>query len=1188
MHIKTLFIMMLISVGLVTPVSAHAQSTPSREAQRVNLAQIMAEDVYAIFGAAYTYISRQNMNGLDGVAHDGFLSDLRSQGYYGGALENPLGMQYRSRVAGDQLEIVISAGDRSRAETLVGIVPNGRITGSNVVVASLPHPSQNNSYSELVGRFHDPSRPFRQVMDVGVSINMNNNNLNNVVSSQINELRSIDISADVLSADSMRFLQWLNISGIQIDYADNALQINSSGMISSGLINAMGDIVGDGGTISDVSTLSAGTIIATNIESDISVAEGVDVETITSSNASIDALSADQASISEGVVRSADTMETTLQNASIEQVSGREMSAVNASLNDAQVNQAIIYDGLIDNATGGQVDFTNALASSVESIDIRATMANVGDIEGDSLAANELNSSTAFTDMLFSLDGNIDSLSGGSLSSDTAVIESLTANQATIQMLETPLLTSGNIATTNIETETASVEQISTQSLSAVNLESHSLGAQNISATTAEFNNLNGSSISADNALIGNARTSQLNADSADFGQLAGEYIDFESANINRVSIQNTQVNEAFIENADGVEVRFDNASIDNVGTETLTATSGDVGLIQGDEINFSDGNFNLFQSEQAKAQVGQFDRITGDSLSVTEASLIDQIRVNSGTIDDVSITNQANTDRVVVDNLTANTAEFSNVASEEAVIEGMNVAGSLIATDNANFSSQLTSSTAVIEVAANGDSISTETLYADNVTTVTLTVPNVSQVGTATAQSVSISGVLTSNIIEAAGLDVAGELGIGLGEGGNISVSGSTESFNASFSDNMDVSSDLIVTGDVFSTNSSINQNYAQLSNLRSELDDCIESEACFPTPEVTLICLGGSCQQEDDQAEYFTAELRASTTQCGNGCSFAWAIPSTFTAVSGCRSGNLEPGESLELLPCRIRNTSPLENASVSGNILFNTQTTGRRRASDVVNVSFENTNINTPGPRQPRLIVDYLSGSSPDTRQFQTDYAEDNPSYRRDDYDISRRVISTGGYGCSVTHHAGVNTYSAAPGVSCQPEIEMVFTVRSTGQVLRRTATLTRITGVTNTDPFADGVFQHSCTATGMVHVFEGCYGYGTTPTQHTNIRIEFIPTLPRTEYFIREAREYSGGMNAGFFGCDGSTAYINEPFSSDRLIITGDVSQSIGGLGTGVGNGCDSQLEVIYEHIPSGMTRTVLYRLAAEAGEGGRLD
>jgi hypothetical protein len=103
--------------------------------------------------------------------------------------------------------------------------------------------------------------------------------------------------------------------------------------------------------------------------------------------------------------------------------------------------------------------------------------------------------------------------------------------------------------------------------------------------------------------------------------------------------------------------------------------------------------------------------------------------------------------------------------------------------------------------------------------------------------------------------------------------------------------------TGDDFDTSqSSVNDNYAMLSEYGEAIDDCINvSQYCIPqTPVVTISC--DDCTDTGAKSS-FSATLSIYVTQCRQGCDVASVIPSALTKSSGCTTTTISAGGSATL---------------------------------------------------------------------------------------------------------------------------------------------------------------------------------------------------------------------------------------------------------------------------------------------------
>ncbi len=475
-------------------------------------------------------------------------------------------------------------------------------------------------------------------------------------------------------------------------------------------------------------------------------------------------------------------------------------------------------------------------------------------------------------------------------------------------------------------------------SLGADNATIEELTALNSTIETTNINSRLGvgahSISSSGNALDVEAPNINLNSDLAVQDNLIGNNTDISG--INTVT-----ANLAFIEDANVFSASIENASIASASINDLTVMSGFIGNNSGDNMDFNSGNFeelSSFQSDITTANIinamlnsltaseGRIDELTVGNVSGNNASF-DTIYANSWDIDAADLVNVqastinlsslvttntfagrinvdlANLDNVTVDTINGGSAVFTSLETDNLTSQNIN---SSITANNGNISNTLKAK----NVTANNSSANLLNLNNINASN--------SNIGKASASSVNATNTSLRQVSAT-----------------NANIKTITAS---SFLGGMASGSDFK------SSNSTVNQNYQLLRQLRDDIDDCVNvTKYCIPqTPSVSLSC--PDCFLSDFRSN-FAGMVTATINGCRQGCSYRWVTRGTGLRFSSCTSGSVPRGGSARPT-CRVSaSLSPQESASGSIKIIVTNNHYPDSISNDTVAVSFVNLNADDP---------------------------------------------------------------------------------------------------------------------------------------------------------------------------------------------------------------------------------------------------
>lgn len=523
-------------------VSVAQQAQQSQAERRIQMAESIAQDIRSIQEAIYTYMDIHKLNSYASVSHPTFLQELVAQGLYSGSMTSPMGTIYSTRVVGESIEVVVNTTDAQYARTTSSLVPNGAVSGSTSVASRIGLPSQTEAYQQLVGRYNDPARGYRQDFTLGAELGMSGHDLVNTREIQAQVIDGTDITAESTETNQVQARQSLTIGGAQITESGGQLNIGAANTeIDTALIDLEGNLTGNGGGASGIHGLGTETLTAEHID-------GVSV----------------------------DTDRLTAREANLERLETRDL------------------DGTMLNVTSGQ-------ATQLSAGHIETQTATLGELSGQSIKTTGAATGGSVTSSSVSaLSGQIDNISGETVNTTTADIGELdtgilTATTGLVASASGALVQSGNadIATANavaIDSNNADIQNVQGQHASAASAQFNVLdgGAGDISnvntsSATAQqghvSNRVTASSVQISDTLSGDSLQSSGTIDVTNDVRVSG------AANISSI-----YANTADIASATGGTASAGFVYTENLQTATIQSNQSEVGVASASSASFSGG----------------------------------------------------------------------------------------------------------------------------------------------------------------------------------------------------------------------------------------------------------------------------------------------------------------------------------------------------------------------------------------------------------------------------------------------------------------------------------------------------------------------------------------------------------------------------------------------------------------------
>mgnify|MGYP005811737383 CR=1 FL=1 len=515
------------------------------ETQNVEIkaTQVVAEDIFLIQQAVMAYMDENNLNSYASLAGGNALATLRNNGYLRADLVSPMGTNYTSRVVGEEFQVIVNTLSDRTARSASNITIGGSTSGSNVV-SSLPLPSRSEIYLDYVGRYSDPDKEFRNILDA--KIDMTGNDISTAEIVTANDVITGELTLEELEVDEGDVSERLEIGEAAV-FSDNGsgLDVTAKNVGVTGDLN-VNDITGNGSNaIKGLANLEA-----VNLDS-----EALTTDTLRATTGTIDDFAADNANITSV---KGDTAQFT--TASIDSTSAQSLSSDNANIETVDGETINVTDALIDTASTGSF---SANTGEITTASGEALNYNSGQI--DSTSTNTLTAST----------GTVGSMAGNAVNYDYAAIDTISGISANIQTLKSSSGNLGGLKSTNMNTRSANVSDkttANTYNSEDINSDDFSSTSGTVTSTIADegqVKSASGDSVYATRMVTTTLNTNSIEANSSSLG----------TASASSLSTNSMTANSAQADSGDFGSVSFNSASGDsvNIGSSKLTSNSGNV-----------------------------------------------------------------------------------------------------------------------------------------------------------------------------------------------------------------------------------------------------------------------------------------------------------------------------------------------------------------------------------------------------------------------------------------------------------------------------------------------------------------------------------------------------------------------------------------------------------------------------------
>lgn len=418
----------------------YAGAKKTKAQGRIELSEIIARDVLEIQEAIYLYLDSADSEAVlntyeTAVGREDFIQNvLIREGYYSGSMHSPMDTLYSTRVVGDEIEILVDTANASLARTTKNLLPHSQSAGATIISASLALPSRRGQveHPEVVSRL-DGEQHFE------TAINMGDNNIDNIhllTTQHIDGAEEVNaplVETQTTQTDLLTFNdEDTNIitgeGGELVVSANTNLDV---GVIDLGSDGNAADLLGHGGTITEVNTLGTDTANVTDL-----TAKHIDTDTLdVSDKATFNDLEVleDLTGIDIEVLEHTDTNtafagDLTAQTATITTLDGDTLEAQTGTGDNANVSgHTLVRD---TTTLSGKLEAQSVHGESLTAEDVTtkhfnanapSTITHLQGAQsglGGQVIANTVNTNTSATQMLQATQGHTNTLQGESITMD--------------------------------------------------------------------------------------------------------------------------------------------------------------------------------------------------------------------------------------------------------------------------------------------------------------------------------------------------------------------------------------------------------------------------------------------------------------------------------------------------------------------------------------------------------------------------------------------------------------------------------------------------------------------------------------------------------------------------------------------------------------------------------------------------
>ena len=420
---------MLLVGGISTAAVLGTIAYKSSE-KEAEVPMLIAEDVFHIQEAVYSYMVDNDIDDYSVINDPDFFSDLRANGYFSDDYESPVGTSYTFRVVDDNFEIVVNTQNEEWAQEAKGLVIGGSVNNTTLV-SSMPKPSQGEGYEPFVGRFADPSKPYRQEFET--DLDMGGNNIDDVQSVNAEEIESTDVVTEQMTSNDVTV-------DSRLELGEHAVITGSSGQLNIDAattdirsnIGVQGDLIGNESNASGINTIETTQLQTTDLETTTLETQEVAAQDADIAVGQIDDITGQSATADDATfnIATSDNVEAT--NGQITDISGSSASFTNGEVTDLTSQSATIDTASIQAVQGDSVTSNSGvLGSAVIAGDLTSNevavdgtaSANDLNVSGEASASQELrsNQSANITTTEVSGNGSVNSASGNKVSAASMI-----------------------------------------------------------------------------------------------------------------------------------------------------------------------------------------------------------------------------------------------------------------------------------------------------------------------------------------------------------------------------------------------------------------------------------------------------------------------------------------------------------------------------------------------------------------------------------------------------------------------------------------------------------------------------------------------------------------------------------------------------------------------------------------------
>ncbi|MBJ7265593.1 prepilin-type N-terminal cleavage/methylation domain-containing protein [Idiomarina abyssalis] len=429
---------------------------------------------------------------------------LASLGYYTGTQTSPYGTQYAVNVdpGGQFTRIQFDTPAGVNTQRIAKNFAQSSFTQSNVSVAT-GRPTREAVANTFIHRDEKPGCPECNQMET--TLDMNGNDLENVRELNAETVQAVNVDTENLTTEIMTVNERLNIGAGSLVATTDGFDISASSVNFSGDMSINGDIESANGDLTNFNRIEATDIQATSVSSDELYAQTGQIDSFTSTDATITNLTGDSLDYATGDFTDLTTVSLTADSATISTLQGDSLNYNTGNFNSFTTENLTATSGSVSSLSGSSLNYTTGTFGSLSTNSLNAGSGYIGAVAGASM-----NYTTGDIDELSSVSGtfstiqgdsgnfgNID-VSGTTSTSNLNVSDTLTSQTGDFVTVDANNLVASNASFDSYSADTVTFGQLTVDGTLSAN-------TANVSGKTTT------STLTADNSSLGTASAASMN-----------------------------------------------------------------------------------------------------------------------------------------------------------------------------------------------------------------------------------------------------------------------------------------------------------------------------------------------------------------------------------------------------------------------------------------------------------------------------------------------------------------------------------------------------------------------------------------------------------------------------------------------------------------------------------------------------